>query len=103
MTIKSKSGIVYKIDKKTGKIKVKKIQKLKSKKNRKPNPFERKKRSLERVPDLLKSNETYQMKINKKLKKIVSKIKSEIQKKKMEKDLKKKVVNKNNEKVKKQI
>ena len=58
MTIKSKSGIVYKIDKKTGKIKVKKIKKLKSKKNRKPNPFERKKRSLERVPDLLKSNET---------------------------------------------
>ena len=58
MTIKSKSGIVYKIDKKTGKIKVKKTKKLKSKKNRKPNPFERKKRSLERIPDLLKSNET---------------------------------------------
>jgi hypothetical protein len=33
----------------------------------------------------------------------VRKIKNEIQKKKMEKDLKKKVVNKNNEKVKKQI
>jgi hypothetical protein len=55
---KSKSGIVYKIDKKTGKIKVKKTKKLKSKKNRKPNPFERKKKSLERVPELLKSNET---------------------------------------------
>ncbi len=56
MTIKSKSGIVYKIDKKTGKIKVKKTKKLKSKKNRKLNPFERKKKSLERVPNLLKSN-----------------------------------------------
>ena len=43
MTIKSKSGIVYKIDKTTGKIKVKKAKMFKAKKGSRPNPFERKK------------------------------------------------------------
>ena len=42
ITIKSKSGITYKIDKVTKRIKVKKIKKLKDKKN--INPFERKNR-----------------------------------------------------------
>ena len=48
MTIKSKSGMIYKIDKITNQIKVKKVKKLKVK----GNPFERKKkRSLEKVSD----------------------------------------------------
>ena len=43
MTIKSRPGMIYKIDKITNQIKVKKVKKLKSKKNGKGNPFERKK------------------------------------------------------------
>jgi len=46
VTIKSKSGIVYKIDKTSGKIKVKKNKKLKTNKKSKANPFEIKKKKI---------------------------------------------------------
>ena len=58
MTIKSKSGIVYKIEKSTGKIKVKKAKMFKAKKNSKPNPFERKKKVDKRVSDFERSNQS---------------------------------------------
>ncbi len=51
MTIKRKSGIIYKIDKTTGKIKVKKNKKLKIENKGKKNPFESKKKKSKEISD----------------------------------------------------